>query len=76
MEVARDFFVFNKGWEHLKKWEGGFVNDKYDRGGATKFGISKRQYPDVDIGHLTEEEAKNIAHRDYWNVLRCGYMKS
>lgn len=76
MEMMVESKAFNRGWEHLKKWEGGFVNDRFDRGGETKFGISKRQYPEIDIGNLTEGEAKVIARRDYWNVLKCGYYRS
>ena len=34
--------------------EGGYVNDPYDKGGETKFGIAKRWYPDVDIKNLTK----------------------
>ncbi len=50
--------------------EGGYVNDPRDPGGETRYGISKRAYPDVDILHLTEEQAKAIYKRDYWDKLR------
>jgi len=46
--------------------EGGYSNRASDRGGETNFGISKRQYPNVDIAHLTRDEAKAIYERDYW----------
>ena len=42
------------------KHEGGYVNDPTDLGGETKYGITKRFYPDVDIKNLTEEEAKLV----------------
>ena len=48
------------------KHEGGYVNDPNDLGGETKYGITKRFYPDVDIKNLTEEEAKQIYYDDYW----------
>ena len=51
--------------------EGGYVNDPKDPGGETKFGISKRAYPDVDIANLTLEQAQAIYLRDYWNRARC-----
>ena len=38
--------------------EGGYSNDSVDPGGETNFGISKRQYPDVNIKNLTVENAK------------------
>jgi lysozyme family protein len=47
--------------------EGGYVNDKVDKGGETKFGISKRSYPNVDIFALTLEEAIAIYKRDFWD---------
>jgi lysozyme family protein len=49
--------------------EGGYVNDPQDPGGETKFGISKRSYPNVDIKQLTLEQAKQIYKRDYWDKL-------
>lgn len=48
--------------------EGGakITRDPHDPGGVTKFGISKRAYPDVDIENLTYEQAKDIYIRDYF----------
>jgi lysozyme family protein len=48
------------------KREGGYVNDPKDPGGETKYGISKRAYPNVDIAGLTEDGARDIYLRDYW----------
>lgn len=47
-------------------FEGGYVNDPADPGGETNFGISKRQYPDINIRALTRREAVEIYFRDYW----------
>jgi lysozyme family protein len=49
--------------------EGGsrVTDDPNDRGGLTKYGISQRSYPNVDIRNLTEDEAKGIYKRDYWD---------
>ncbi len=41
-------------------WKGGLVNDPNDPGGETKYGISKRAYPELDIANLTLEQAKGI----------------
>ena len=46
--------------------EGGYSNDIDDDGGETKFGISKRIYPDLDINALTIDQAKAIYKRDFW----------
>lgn len=46
--------------------EGGYVNDPKDPGGETKFGISKRAYPNEDIKNLTKDRAKEIYYADYW----------
>ena len=37
-----------------------------DGGGLTKWGISKRNNPDVDVANLTEAQAKSIARSRYW----------
>jgi len=51
--------------------EGGYVNDPHDPGGETKFGISKRAYPQLDIASLTLEQAHAIYLRDYWHLCKC-----
>jgi len=61
---------FEQAVAMVLKHEGGYSNDTRDPGGETRFGISKRAYPDVDILRLTEDEAKAIYRRDYWNTLR------
>jgi len=57
---------FELSIETILKHEGGYVHDKDDPGGETNFGISKRQYPNLDIAKLTLEAAKEIYQRDYW----------
>lgn len=67
-----------ESWEKSVKFvldiEGGYVNDEKDPGGETKYGISKRAYPEVDIKSLTEEEAKAIYRRDYWDACNCDHL--
>ena len=46
--------------------EGGYVNDPKDPGGETKYGISKRAFPDVDIKAINKEDAKKIYMDNYW----------
>ena len=61
---------FNEIIEKVLEHEGGYVNDPKDLGGETKYGITKRFYPDVDIKNLTIEEAKEIYKKDYWDKNR------
>lgn len=61
---------FERALEFVLKWEGGYVNDPADPGGETKYGISKRSYPGLDIRGLTRDEAGDIYWTDYW--LRAG----
>jgi hypothetical protein len=52
--------------------EGRFYEDNpADPGGETKYGISKKAYPALDIKSLTEEQAKAIYLQDYWRPLNC-----
>ncbi len=55
--------------------EGGYVYDPVDPGGETKYGISKRSYPHVDIKNFTIEQAKDIYYRDWWLRLRCNEIQ-
>lgn len=58
--------------------EGGdtFTNDTTDRGGATKYGISEKAYPDLDIRNLSEDQAKSIYRRDYWDRVHGDEIQS
>lgn len=57
---------FAQAIDVVLKHEGGYVKNPADPGGETKFGISKRAYPHLDIKNLTIEQAKQIYRRDYW----------
>lgn len=54
--------------------EGGYVNSPNDPGGETKFGISKRSYPNLDIKNLTLEQAEQIYFDDFWMPMVCDAM--
>lgn len=74
-EAKKAIKRFDSCVEFILKAEGGYVNDKYDAGGETKYGISKRSYPDVNIKNLTLDDAKAIYKRDYWDACGCGDLK-
>lgn len=64
--------MFAKIMQFVFKWEvgnapnGGYTNDPDDPGGETKWGISARANPDVDIKNLTKEQAIEIYRNNYW----------
>ena len=62
---------FDQCFAKLIGHEGGYVNDPRDKGGETKYGISKRAYPALDIADLTLDDAKAIYKRDYWDRAQC-----
>ena len=61
---------FDKIMDFIIKAEGGLVDNPNDPGRETKYGISKRQYPSLDIKNLTEEQAREIYRTDYWNKIK------
>ena len=56
--------------------EGGakLTKDPDDPGGVTKYGISKRSNPDVDIENLTEDEAVIIYLEKYWKPSKASSL--
>lgn len=58
--------MFLKLIDRVLSHEDGEVNDPDDPGGHTKWGISKRSYPNVNISELTRDDAIAIYFRDFW----------
>ncbi|MCX7924147.1 MAG: N-acetylmuramidase [Clostridia bacterium] len=63
---------FEEAFKRTLGYEGGLSNDKYDAGGLTKYGISQRSYPNLDIKNLTLDQAKAIYKKNYWDACHCG----
>lgn len=61
--------VYEIAFERTIGLEGGYVDHPQDRGGPTKYGLSKRSNPDLDIPNLTLEQAKQIYKERYWDRL-------
>jgi lysozyme family protein len=71
---------FHKAFELTLEHEGLFTNDPADRGNwtggainsgelkGTKFGISAMTYSHLDIINLTQQEAKVIYKKDFWDA--------
>ena len=74
---------FPDSFARLIGHEGGFQDLKNDRGNwtgghpgsgenkGTKFGISAKSYPTLDIKNLTLDQARQIYARDYWHPAGC-----
>lgn len=75
---------FEKAHEFVAKWEGGFVDDRHDPGGATKWGITIRTLiakgldlnndgvvNRKDILDMTPDQALEIYRQDYWIKAAC-----
>jgi lysozyme family protein len=62
---------FLKAFDYLMYHEGGYVKDPKDAGGETKYGISKRSYPHLDIKSLTRDQACKIYFCDFWMKAKC-----
>ena len=76
---------FERALAFALKWEvgnvpnGGYLSPEKaaalgDPGGETKYGISKRSYPHLDIAALTPAGARDIYLADYW--LSSGKQRS
>lgn len=73
---------------HILKWEGGFVNDPNDLGGATNKGITIGTYtdycrrkgyprPTIDrLNRISEKEWYEIFKTMYWDRCRADEIKS
>lgn len=64
---------FKWAMKFTEKWEGGYSLDEHDPGGETKYGISKRAYPKLDIKNLSIDQAYEIYYRDYWLKAGCDH---
>ncbi len=73
---------FEEAYAFIRKWEGGYVNDPDDRGGATNMGITQTTYndyrrrhglPPQDVAQITPGEAEAI-YREFWETSGAGKL--
>jgi|TARA_Y100000310_G_scaffold87749_1_gene84614 lysozyme family protein len=63
---VKDVTSFDQVIKEVFKHEGGYVNDPDDPGGETKYGISKKAFPDENIKKLTKQHAAKLYYDKYW----------
>jgi lysozyme family protein len=66
--------TFGQAIEIILRLEAGYSNDSNDPGGETKWGISKRAFPHINIKDLSVDEARLIYKQQYWDKLRLSEM--
>lgn len=59
----------------IKKWEGGFVNDPIDRGGATNKGITISTFRFYYGAAMTVEDLRNTSDSQWQQIFELGYWK-
>ena len=74
---------FDKALTLILKLEGGYVNDPADRGGATNFGVTQKNYDkwrtdnDLDpreVKLISEDEVRTIYQVRYWQMSKADEM--
>lgn len=68
--------IFDLAMEKTLKWEGAGGQVTTDSGGLTKYGISQKAYPNLNIAALTKADAVGIYRRDYWTPLKLDLFKN
>lgn len=75
--------LFKIGLKFVLKWEGGYVNNPNDKGGATNKGITQYTYnawlknlglQPRDVKYITEDEVEQIYYTNYWKKAGCHNM--
>lgn len=68
--------TFERAVNFVMDLEGGYTNDPQDHGGETRWGITKRDHPEIDIPTLTRDQAAEIYRKAYWNICKCDQLPS
>ena len=67
--------MFRKLMDDLYEKEGGFVNHKADKGGATKYGITKRTLAEWRDNPVTEEDVLILTKTEAEAIYMAWYYK-
>lgn len=77
--------LFKTALRFVLKWEGGYVNNKDDKGGATNYGITQNTYnnwlkaqklPAKDVRFISKDEVEKIYYKNYWLKANCDKMST
>ena len=75
--------LFKKALSFVLKWEGGYVNNPNDKGGATNKGITQGTYNNwliaqgksrKDVKFISQQEVEEIYYKNYWLKASCDKM--
>ncbi len=75
--------LFKRALKFVLKWEGGYVNNPDDKGGATNKGITQNTYnawlkslglQSRDVRNITQQEVEQIYYTNYWLKAGCNKM--
>ncbi len=75
---------FAKALKQVLKYEGGYVNDPDDPGGATNMGVTQKVYdayrktkglPSSPVKGISKDEVAAIYEERYWKASRAAYLK-
>ena len=75
--------LFKKGLGFVLKWEGGYVDNPYDKGGATNNGITQYTYNNwrksqgleqKSVIDIKMSEVEEIYYKNYWLQAGCQHM--
>lgn len=75
--------LFKQALKFVLKWEGGYVNNPNDNGGATNKGITQNTYNSwlksqgkntKDVRNITDSEVEQIYYKNYWLAAGCDKM--
>ena len=67
MTVSRPPNNFEAATSFIFKEEGGYTIDA--NGAGVNMGINQADHPEVDVKHLTRQEAADIYYKDYWEPM-------
>ncbi len=77
--------AFQSALPFILSWEGGYVNNPADRGGATNKGVTQKVYDDWrkgqgkaarDVRQLEDSELQAIYESGYWLPPRCNLLST